>query len=272
MQLNKKVVVITGAAGGIGSAMARRFAKEGAKLVLTDLEGSGVKEVAEDLNGIGLICDVTKEDDIRDVVQKAEETFGPVDMFVSNAGVAFGEGDDAASASNSVWQTSWEVNVMSHVYAARAVLPSMIERGEGYFLNMASAAGLLSQIGDAAYSTTKHAAIGFAESLSITHGKQGIKVSCICPQYVATAMTGYGDGNIENRNPGIITPDEAAEEILKGIEAEIFIIHTHPEVKLFVQRKSEDYDRWLGGMRKLREQMIEAVGSTKLEDMQKFMR
>lgn len=270
MQLKGKTIIITGAARGIGAALAQRFAQEGAHLILGDLDEQAVVETANALNGFGLKCDVTKEANIQQLVSFAKQKFNSVDMFVSNAGVCFGEGEHSASASNEDWQTCWEIHVMSHVYAARAVLPEMIERGEGYLVQMASAAGLLSQIGDAAYSSTKHAAVGFAESLSITHGKQGIKVSCICPQYVATQMTGYKDANATSDNASIITAEEVAECVLQGIQKEQFLILPHPEVEKFMQNKTADYDRWLGGMRKLRSNLIDAVGSTELKDMHKL--
>lgn len=266
-----KTIVITGAARGIGAAMAKRFAEEGANLVLGDLDEAKVKETASSINAHGFACDVTVEEDIIKLVEEAKKLHGQIDMFVSNAGICFGEGDHAASATNDQWQRCWNIHVMSHVYAARAVLPEMIERGEGYLLQMASAAGLLSQIGDAAYSATKHAALAFAESLSITHGKQGIRVSAICPQYVATEMTGYKDGDTAEGKPAILSPDEVAEVVLEGVKQEIFLILPHKEVREFMQHKTADYDRWLGGMRKLRENIILAAGSTRLKDMHKVL-
>lgn len=271
MELKNKTVIITGAAQGIGAAIAMRFSDEGAKLVLADLNLDKVQQTASQLNADGIQCDVTQEADIQKLVAFAQEKHGAIDMFVSNAGVCFGEQDHSASASNDVWQKCWEIHVMSHVYAARAVLPSMIERGDGYLVQMASAAGLLSQIGDAAYSATKHAAVGFAESLSITHGKQGIKVSCVCPQYVATQMTGYEEGNKDNKTSATLSAEEVAESVLQGIKNEQFLILPHPEVAEFIKHKTADYDRWLGGMRKLRSNIVDAVGSTKLKDMHKLL-
>lgn len=270
MEIKHKTVIITGAAQGIGAAIAKCFSDEGAKLVIADLNLEKIEQVATSIGANGFQCDVTREDDIQRLVNFAQEKYGTVDMFVSNAGVCFGEEDHSASASNEAWQKCWDIHVMSHVYAARAVLPSMIERGDGYLVQMASAAGLLSQIGDAAYSATKHAAVGFAESLSITHGKQGIKVSCICPQYVATQMTGYEDGHDNKNSDTILSAEDVAESVLQGIKNEQFLILPHPEVADFMQHKTADYDRWLGGMRKLRSNIIDAVGSTKLEDMHKL--
>ncbi len=271
MNVENKTIIITGAARGIGAAMARCFYKKGAKLILGDIDSGGVEAIAKSVDGFGIYCDVTKETDIQKLVSLANEKFGPVDIFISNAGIAFGEGAHAASASNQQWQTSWEIHVMAHVYASRAVLPSMIERGEGYLVQIASAAGLLNQIGDAAYSTTKHAAIGFAEALAITHGKQGIKVSVVCPQYVATQMTGYDKNNTDSTKPSILSTEVVAQSVLEGIQKEQFLILTHPEVAQFMNHKAADYERWLGGMRKLRSNIIDAVGSTNLKDMHKLM-
>lgn len=270
MDLKNKTVVITGGARGIGAALANRFAEEGANLILGDLNEVAVKEIASSIGGFGIKCNVTIESDIQNLVSFANGKYDAVDMFISNAGVCFGEGEHSASASNEDWQACWEIHVMSHVYAARAVLPAMIERGDGYLVQMASAAGLLSQIGDAAYSATKHAAVGFAESLAITHGKQGIKVSAICPQYVATQMIGYGEDITAGNNPSVLTPETVADCVLQGVKNEQFLILPHPEVEQFMQHKSADYDRWLGGMRKLRSNIVEAVGSTKIEDMHKL--
>ena len=169
MNLKDKTVIVTGGARGIGRALCVRFAKAGARVVVADRMKDEAQETANVIEGMAISCDVSKEADIQNLVTKTQDHFGPIDLFCSNAGVCFGEPDTSASASNEVWQTCWDIHVMAHVYAARAVLPSMIERGGGYFLQMASAAGLLSQIGDAAYSATKHAAVGFAESLHITH-------------------------------------------------------------------------------------------------------
>jgi len=271
MKLNDKLVIVTGAASGIGKAMATRFAAEGARVVAADLSEQAVLDVAAAIGGIGVACDVTVEGDVQALVAKAEAHFGPIDMFCSNAGVCLGEGDHAASASNADWQLSWNVHVMAHVYAARAVLPGMIERGDGYLLQMASAAGLLSQIGDAAYSATKHAAVGFAESLAISHADQGIKVSVICPQYVATPMLGYDNAGAAQELPQVITPEQVAEAVVEGVAREAFLILPHAQVAKFIQYKASDYDRWLGAMRSLRGRIVEEVGSTRLEDMHRLI-
>jgi len=253
-------VVVTGAASGIGAALCRRFQLEGARAVVAaDLNGDGARQVAEEIGGLGLQADVSVEADIVRLVQETEKQRGPVNLFCSNAGVAYGDdpGGTAASCSNENWQKAWGINVMAHVYAARAVLPGMINRGAGYLLNTVSAAGLLNQIGSAPYSTTKHAAIGFAESLAITHGDDGIKVSVICPQAVATPMLGdFEDGGPQGVD-GIIAPEDVAESVIQGLARESFLILPHEEVRLYMQRKISDYDRWLKGMRRLRRSFTE---------------
>lgn len=265
MEVAGKVIVVTGGGNGIGKAMCRRFAQENAKVVVSDIDSQAAQAVAEEIGGIAIACDVSNESQMIELVAKTTEQYGPIDVFCSNAGVGFGDNGTgnmgnatakATDASNQLWDINIQVNLMSHVYAARAVLPSMIERGSGYFVNTASAAGLLAQIGDAAYTTTKHAAIGFAESLQITHGDEGIVVSVICPQYVATNMTGFNDGDDYSGIDGVIGPDVVAEKVLQGIREERFLILTHDEVETFRQRKAADYDRWLSGMRKLRQKII----------------
>jgi len=256
VQIKDKVVVVTGAASGIGAALCRRYHREEARAVVAaDLDGDGARQVAQEIGGLGLQTDVAVESDIVRLVQETEKQCGPIDLFCSNAGVAYGDepGGTAASCSNENWQKAWQINVMAHIYAARAVLPGMIARGAGYLLNTVSAAGLLNQIGSASYSTTKHAAIGFAESLAITHGDDGIKVSVICPQAVATPMLGdFNDGGPQGVD-GIITPEEVADHVIVGLAAENFLILPHEKVRLYSQRKISDYDRWLSGMRRLRQ-------------------
>lgn len=269
MKLRDKTVIVTGAASGIGKALSQRFAQEGARVVVSDLDEDAASLVASPLQGLAVACDVTRETDIQALVARTEKEFGPVDLFCSNAGVFFGEADLATSASNAQWQACWDIHVMAHVYAARAVLPGMIARGEGYLLNVASAAGLLSQIGDAAYAATKHAAVAFAESLAITHGDDGIKVSVVCPQFVATPMLGYAD-DAEGPNPGVIGPEAVAESVIAGLAEERFLILPHPEVDQYRRRK-DDYDRWIGGMRKLRRRIVDETGGTRIEDMHKMI-
>ena len=271
MELAGKNIVITGAASGIGAAMSERFAQDGAHVVVADQNIEAAKIVVTSIGGLAIGCDVTSEDDILALVSQCEEHFGPVDMFCSNAGTFYGEPDHAASASNEVWQKNWELHVMSHVYAARAVLPAMIERGSGYFLQMASAAGLLNQIGDAAYSATKHAAVSFAQSLAITHGDQGIKVSVICPQYVATPMLGYSDPAEAQSFVGVLSPQEVAEAVVQGVDVEQFLILPHEQVAGYTVARAQDPDAWLDGMRKLRRKIIRELGNADLAEMHKLI-
>ncbi len=252
MQLQGRTTIITGAAKGIGAALSLRFASAGAKVVLADTDIEPLESLAKSIDGLAVSCDVTSEADIQALVAAAEDHYGKVDLFCSNAGLIIDEPGHAASASNEAWQRCWQVHVMAHVYAARAVLPSMIERGNGYILNMCSAAGLLNQIGNAAYSATKHAAVGFAESLAITHREQGIKVSVICPQYVATPLLGYSNVQPEDLPSGTITAEEVAESVVEGVDRETFLILPHPEVAKYIQYKSAEYDKWLASMIRLR--------------------
>jgi len=249
-----KVVVVTGGANGIGRGLCERFYKEGAsKVVVVDLEEDNARAVAQTLDGDAFGVDVRDESQIQAMVAEVEKRHGQIDLFCSNAGIIAMDGEPwwATSAPNETWQAMWDIHVMSHVWAARACLPGMLERGEGYFLNTASAAGLLNQVGDAAYSTTKHAAIGFAESLAITHGDDGIKVSALCPQAVMTRMIGGSDGGTAGVD-GVLSVEQVAEAVVQGLDSEQFLILPHKEVDEYRRRKTDDYDRWLGGMRKLR--------------------
>jgi NAD(P)-dependent dehydrogenase (short-subunit alcohol dehydrogenase family) len=255
MQVRDKVVVVTGGANGIGRALCERFAREGARLVaVADLEAENAEVVADAIGGVSFGVNVRDEARIKAMVDDIQRQHGPIDLFCSNAGIIATDGEPwwATSAANETWQAMWEIHVMAHVYAARACLPAMIERGEGYFLNTVSAAGLLNQIGDAAYSTTKHAAVGFAESLAITHGDDGVKVSMICPQAVDTRMIGDVAGGGTAGVDGILSPADVAEAVVQGLAEERFMILPHPEVEQYRQNKAGDYDRWIGGMRKLR--------------------
>ncbi len=262
MQVKDKVIVVTGGGNGIGRALCRRFMHEGAGgVVVVDIDSDGARQVAEEIDGMALTADVSVEADIIRVVQETEKQYGPIALFCSNAGVAYKDepGWRATNCPNDKWQKAWEINVMAHVYAARAVLPGMIVRGEGYLLNTVSAAGLLHQIGAASYSTTKHAAIGFAEALAITHGDDGIKVSVICPQAVATQMIGDFKGGGPQGVDGILTPEEVADSVIAGLAEETFLILPHERVRLYMERKNSDYNRWLGGMRRFRRSFLEKV-------------
>jgi len=259
MDVAGRIVVVTGGADGIGAALCRRFAAAGAaKVVVADINGAGAAAVAAEIGGEAVTLDVRDGAAIAALVADLEARFGRIDLFCSNAGVGGGDPDrnNAASATDDTWQRGWDVNVMAHVHAARAVIPGMLARGEGYILNTVSAAGLLSQIGSAVYSTTKHAAIGFAESLAIAHGDAGIRVSVLCPQGVDTAMLRAGGGSAQPQNlDGVLTPAQVADSVVEGLAAERFLILPHPIVETYMQRKTADYDRWLGGMRRLRARM-----------------
>jgi NAD(P)-dependent dehydrogenase (short-subunit alcohol dehydrogenase family) len=248
MELKDKIIVITGAASGIGRALAVRFAAEGAKaIVCADRDEPGAKATAEMVGGRAFKTDVSREADIRDLIETVEAEVGPIDLFCSNAGIGTGGG---AETPNDAWQRIWDINVMSHVWAARYLVPLMAARGGGYLMNTASAAGLLSQIGSAPYAVTKHAAVGLAEWLAITHGDQGIKVSVLCPQAVKTAMTAGNPDGVASID-GMMEPEVLAECVVGCLEREEFLILPHPEVLTYMRNKTNDYGRWIGGMRKL---------------------
>jgi len=250
MRIAGKVAVVTGGANGIGRSLCVRFAAEGAKaVVVADLQIKAAQQLAREIGGLAIEVNVAKESDMRRLVQHVTERFGAIDLFCSNAGVGVSGGETAPDAD---WQRSWEVNLMAHVYAARAVLPSMLARREGYLLQTVSAAGLLTQLGSAPYSVTKHAALGFAEWLAVTYGDQGIKVSALCPMGVRTEMlrrAEFAGGAFLLESA--VEPEQVTEAVVQGIAAERFLILTHPEVAEYMRRKAEDYERWLRGMRRL---------------------
>lgn len=254
MELNDKVIVITGGSGGIGRAMAEAFLQEGAAgIMLADLDAQAVAQAAADIGCDGMACNVTDEAQVAALVSATEAKYGRVDVFCSNAGA--GGSGLLTDAPNEVWQQQWELHVMSHLYAARAVLPGMIERGDGYLLNTASAAGLLAALGSGPYTVTKAAAVKFAEFLSITHGDDGIKVSVLCPQGVNTAMAprSLGDGQTD----GIIEASALAQTVVETMREERFHVLPHPEVEEYVRRKGDNVDRWLLGMQRLRKRTLE---------------
>jgi NAD(P)-dependent dehydrogenase (short-subunit alcohol dehydrogenase family) len=248
MDLKDKIIVVTGAASGIGRALAQRFAAEGAKkVVCADVNEAGAKATADGIGGAAFRVDVSKEAEIERLIETVERDIGPIDLFCSNAGIGVGGGAEAA---NDAWQRIWDINVMSHVWAARHLIPRMVARGGGYLLNTASAAGLLSQIGSAPYAVTKHAAVGLAEWLAITHGDDGIKVSVLCPQAVRTAMTAGNPDGVASID-GMMEPEELAEVTVGCLQREEFLILPHPQVLDYMRNKTGDYGRWIGGMRKL---------------------
>ena len=267
MELTDRVAVVTGGASGIGRALAWRLVEEGARgVVVADLDAPGAQTVASDIGARALAvgCDVADEQQVIDLVAAAEDAFGPVDLFCANAGVAVGTDLDTPE---DTWELALGVNVRAHLYAARALVPGWLERGEGYFLATASAAGLLTQIGSAPYAVTKHAAVAFAEWLSVTYGDRGLRVSCLCPMGVRTGMprcpttrpTTCAWPPASSPRPGdMLEPEQVADVVVEGLRAERFLILPHPEVLTFFQRKADDYDRWLAGMRRLQARLAAA--------------
>ena len=266
MEVNNRVALVTGGAHGIGRALCRALNMEGAKVAVADLDVDAARKIAEEVDGIALLMDVADEASITAGIERAESELGPIDVFVSNAGVAFGDGTGgAASAPNEHWRACIDINLMAHVYAARAMVPKMKQRGGGCLVNVSSAAGLLAQVGEAAYTATKHAAVGFAESLAITHGDDGIHVVLVCPQAVATRMIGVDedteveDGSVGfggNDVDGILSTEYVADCILAGIQQERFLVLPHPQVTTYFQRKADDHDRWISGMRRFRRKLM----------------
>jgi NAD(P)-dependent dehydrogenase (short-subunit alcohol dehydrogenase family) len=260
MELNGKVVVVTGGASGIGRALGRRFAREQARaVVVADLDAEGAAAVADEITATGghavaVSTDVAVEADVIALVEKTVDAYGHVDLFCANAGIAVSGSVDAPDED---WQRIWNINVMAHVFSARAVLPSMLERGDGYLLHTASAAGLLTNLGAAPYAVTKHAAVALAEWLAITYGDAGIKVSCLCPQGVRTNMLlGAGPEGDALLAATAIEPEAVADAVVAGLAVERFLILPHPEVAEYVRRKAGDYDRWLAGMRRLQSRVF----------------
>ncbi|MEV0943971.1 SDR family oxidoreductase [Micromonospora wenchangensis] len=257
MNLTDRVVVITGGAGGIGAALARRFAAEGAAaVVLADLDARATAAVAEAVGPVarGVAVDAADEGQVRDLVADTERRYGRIDLFCANAGVATGVGIDAPDAD---WDRAWRVNVLAHVYAARAVLPGMLARGGGHLMHTCSAAGVLTAVGDAPYTATKHAAVGLAEWLAVTYRDQGIRVSALCPQGVDTPMladglaTGHLAARVIAASGPVLTPDQVADAAVAGLAEERFLILPHPEVAGYALRRAQDPDGWQAGLRKL---------------------
>lgn len=255
MQLENKVVVITGAGSGIGAAMARRLSEEStAGLMLADLDADSVAEVAEDVGASHFQLDVSDPSANRALIETTERQLGPIDLFCANAGygVAGSEQSDPQG-----WDKMWSVNVMSHVHAAKHLVPGWVARGHGYFLSTASAAGLLTNLGAAEYSVTKHAAVAFAEWLAVTYGAQGVKVSCLCPQFVNTPLIdAMSELDTLMATAAVLEPDEVADAVVDGLAEENFLILPHPEVEQYFQNKAGDYDRWITGMQKLQRAVL----------------
>lgn len=251
MKIQGKTVVVTGGASGIGLGLVKRFKQEGAaNIVMADINQQELDQHASELGVTACYCNVSQENDVKNLIDSTIEKFGQIDLFCGNAGIFIRGGVETP---NEGWDRIWGINVMAHVYAARHLLPHMIKRGEGYFLITASAAGLLSQVGSATYSVTKHAALALAEWLLITHGAQGIKVSALCPQAVESKMTAGSDGGVAGQD-GMLKPEQVADVVVKAIDEERFVILPHPEVETYFQRKANDYQRWIRGMQRLQEQ------------------
>jgi NAD(P)-dependent dehydrogenase (short-subunit alcohol dehydrogenase family) len=260
VELSGRVVIVTGAQRGIGRALALAAAREGAAAVaVADLEAEGAERTAREIEqaggkAIGVAADVAQAADVDALVTRAEAAFGPVDVFFANAGVAVGT--DPLETDDATWDLAFGVNIRAHVIAAKRLLPGWLERGEGYFVATASAAGLVSQIGSAPYAVTKHAAVAFAEWLAITYGERGLRVSCLCPMGVNTAMLhAGGEENVASATVttagAVLEPEDVAETVMAAVREERFLILPHPEVLTFFQRKAADYDRWLAGMQRL---------------------
>ncbi len=264
VDLDGRHVVVTGAAGGIGAALATAFHRAGCRVVAADIDADGARRTAAALDAdrpgsaLGIGADVGTEPGNIALIEAAEQAFGPIDLFFANAGI--GGGTDLDTPED-MWDRAFAVNTHAHRWAAKHLVPGWVARGEGYFCSTASAAGLLSQIGSAPYSMTKHAAVAFAEWLSITYGDRGVRVSCLCPQGVNTNMLNGVDSpgsaatDVVRASGRVLEPGEVAEVVLAAITAEQFLILPHPEVLTYLQRKTGDYDRWLGGMRRLQARM-----------------
>jgi len=250
LEIENKLIVVTGGSGGIGQALAERFVHEKAKFVIVidinfdDFESGNNKLISK-------VCDVTNEKELTRIIDEINDEFGLIDIFCSNAGI-LSLGNEQTSRED--WNKNWNLHVMSHVFAAKKLIPKMLKRGSGYFVNTSSAAGLLSHIDSVTYSTTKHAAIGFAEWIAITYGKQGIGVSILCPQAVKTAMT-MGRENEVSALDGMMKPEEVALDVIKAIKEETFLISPHDQVLGYFQNKANNYSRWIGGMQKLRKKL-----------------
>jgi NAD(P)-dependent dehydrogenase (short-subunit alcohol dehydrogenase family) len=250
-QLAKGIPASPGAASGIGKALVHAFKEAGAgAVVAVDIDAEGVEQAAQEIGGLAIAANVAKEEDIQKVIQEANDYAGGIDIFCSNAGIAGVPGFIEMETSD--WQNIWEINVMSHIYAAKHVIPQMLEQGSGYLVNTASAAGLLTQLGSAGYAVSKTAAVSFAEWIKITYGNKGIGVSCLCPQAVRTAMTEQGPGvaGVD----GMLEADVVANDVLDAIKEERFLVLPHQEVTEYMQRKANDRDRWIGGMQRLQKQ------------------
>lgn len=263
-------VIVTGAGQGIGAALARALAGRGAQVLVSDLSPDLATRIADEIGGVphhGDLCDPSV---IADMVTMAQDAFGPIDMLFSNAGFALGEPDGPTSQLDAHWQRSWDLHVMAHLRASRLLVPDMVDRGSGVLVNIASAAGVLAQIGDAAYSATKHAAVSVAQSLAIEHGVDGIQASVVCPLYVATPLLGY-DADATDHPTGVMTPEAVAEAALEGVKEGRFIVFPHPEAHGFFQHRAADTDRWIAGMQRLRQRVTEQADGSDPASIHRFI-
>lgn len=248
MDIRNKVAIVTGGASGIGRSIARRFAADGARaVVVADLNLERAQAVAAEINGLAVRCDVSQEADIQALVATTRQHYGQVDAYISNAGILGRMG--GLDLEDPLWEAMWHIHGMAHVWAARAVVPEMVARGDGFFLVTASAAGLLTIVESPAYAVTKHAAVAFAEWLRIAYGRKGVQVACLCPQSVQTDMV-TGDGGSASHD-GILAPEAVAEEVRAVMQNGKFLVLPHPEVAQYFRNKGQDYERWIGGMQKM---------------------
>lgn len=262
MDIKDKRIVVTGGASGIGAGLARRAKDEGAgEVIILDMDTKNGNSIATEIDGAFYALDVSDEAAVKVTIETIEKDHGPIDLFFSNAGILKVDEPDfnAYDLDNAGWEASWQVNVMAHIYIARTLFPKYKERGGGGFVITASAAGLLSQMGAASYSTTKHAAVGLAESLAISHGDDGIYVAALCPQAVESKMIADAENSSATLD-GILSAEEMAERAFNGIKADKFMIRPHGTVVSYFQQKAANYDRWLGGMRKLRRMQLAKTG------------
>lgn len=261
MDVKGKTIVVTGGAQGIGAALCRRFAQEqAAHVVVSDIRLNAAQTVAAEIGGTAIRCDVSSEDEVRNLVQQTEEQCGPIDVFFSNAGITVKGGLETA---NDDWQTMWDVNVMSRLYAARAVIPGMLERGSGYLIHTASGAGLLTEIGSASYSATKHADVALAEWLAVTYGRQGIAVSTVCPLGVKTDFLDDNDPIHQFLHMNAVTVDDVAEAVIQGMKEEQFLILPHPDVAEYVTMKADNHDRFIRGFQRLKQKLTKKLSRKK---------
>ena len=258
MDLNGKIAIVTGGASGIGKACASAFHAQGARVVIADLNADAAARAGSEFGGFGQGVNVTDEAALARLINRVERELGPVDIFMSNAGIGVSDGPlwGAGDAPTPAWDACWQVNVMASVYAARMLAKSMASR-HGHFIITASAAGLLNQIGDAPYSATKAAAVSFAESLAITHGDDGLKVQCLCPEGVNTPLVKGIEGGAQGLS-GYLEPEDVAQTLLKAMEENRFMVTTHEQTAGYAAMKGAERDRWVGGMRKLRRMLVEA--------------